>query len=429
MSEKIDRRSVLSVLFGAGGVGVTAAATGLPLPFLRIGKVQAAAPNAHYVIMLCNSQGDPLNCNVPGTYDDDWVWHPPGGDFQPVELTFGTQRVRSARIWERLGPSVLERTAVIHHATRSQLHSELYKVLNLQGKTRGGSSIAEVIARHSSAEGELSTVQPNPIPVGDRDTLFVNAAPAPRLSPTALKSLLVTEDGDVFSQFGPIRDRNIDRISQVLHDTGNTEQRRLLDRMALSRREAAELGDAAGELLAGISDDGPEAQVRAAIAMFRLNVTPVISVNFDFGSDNHGDPTLSRETSEYTAGVDALAFLFQQAEAAGLTDRLTFASLNVFGRSLRRFNNGRTHNPAHNVMMLIGPNVQGGVFGGIEDTGRNGKCRAIDSRTGAARDDGDIPYEETLSSAAKTLACAVGMSSAAVDEAITEGTPIQAALR
>ncbi|MEM9069838.1 MAG: hypothetical protein AAGE52_15100 [Myxococcota bacterium] len=422
----MKRRSMLRFLFGAGGVGLTAAATGLPVTFLRTGRARADERGARFLVMMSNSAGDPFNCNTPGTYDDDFVWHPSGSDYEPIDLQVGDSVVRAARLWERLPLEMRQNTAFLHHATRSQLHSELAKVLRLHGKTRGGFSVAEIIAQHNAPV--LDTLQPNPLPLGDKDTLEVNGAPTPRLSPQSLKSLLVSDADDVLASFADLRSRELDRINAILREHGNTEQRRLLDAMALSRQEAAALGDAAGELLSSITDDGPVSQMRAAIALIRLRVAPVMSVNLPFGGDNHGDPNLDREGEEYRVGIDAIRVLFEEAAAAGLADQIAFATLSIFGRSLRRFNNGRTHHPVHSTMMLYAPGIRGGVFGGVADDGRHGFLRAYDSRTGVPAEDGDVTIETSLPSVGKTLACAAGVPLAEVDEAITEGTVIAGAL-
>src|SRR5262252_9599742 len=81
------REAILSTLFGAGCVGLRALATGLPASFLlNPRRALAAAPadaacavaakaKAQYIIMSTSGGGDPINANVPGTYDDPNVVH------------------------------------------------------------------------------------------------------------------------------------------------------------------------------------------------------------------------------------------------------------------------------------------------------------------------------------------------------------------
>ncbi|HEY0714185.1 MAG TPA: hypothetical protein VGF45_16000, partial [Polyangia bacterium] len=73
-----SRRSLLATtLFGSGAAGLRALATGVPLGFLmRPNSVSAqdlgncVDPNRRqYLVVSTSGAGDPLNANVPGTYD------------------------------------------------------------------------------------------------------------------------------------------------------------------------------------------------------------------------------------------------------------------------------------------------------------------------------------------------------------------------
>ena len=55
----------------------------------------------------------------------------------------------------------------------------------------------------------------------------------------------------------------------------------------------------------------------------------------------------------------------------------------------------------------MGETLKGGVIGGIERQGNDYRATSIDGTTGASV--GDIPYEETLGSMAKTLGVALGV--------------------
>ena len=74
---RITRRQGLLGLFG-GGLGLKAFVTGLPAWYLlnpRRATAQdlqcaiTARENLQYLILSVSSNGDPLNCNVPGTYE------------------------------------------------------------------------------------------------------------------------------------------------------------------------------------------------------------------------------------------------------------------------------------------------------------------------------------------------------------------------
>ena len=79
------RKTLLAGLFGAEYIGLRALATGLPAWFIarpREASAQdmqcaiAARDKMQYLIMSTSSSGDPLNCNVPGTYEAPEIIHP-----------------------------------------------------------------------------------------------------------------------------------------------------------------------------------------------------------------------------------------------------------------------------------------------------------------------------------------------------------------
>ena len=84
MSMRITRRQGLLGLFG-GSLGLQAFVTGLPAWYLlnpRRATAQdlqcaiTARENLQYLILSVSSNGDPLNCNVPGTYEAATIIHP-----------------------------------------------------------------------------------------------------------------------------------------------------------------------------------------------------------------------------------------------------------------------------------------------------------------------------------------------------------------
>jgi hypothetical protein len=114
----------------------------------------------------------------------------------------------------------------------------------------------------------------------------------------------------------------------------------------------------------------------------------------------------------------------------GLADQVTFASMNVFGRTLlRKGTAGRDHWPRHAVSLLIGKRIRASVVGGLVPYQDDFSSVGIDSSTGRGVDGGgDIPYEDTLGAVGKTIGAAVGIAREKLDAAITAGKPIGAAL-
>src|SRR5882672_2774038 len=99
----MDRRQMLiGSLFGAGGVGLRALATGLPAWFLlnpRGASAQdltcavSAQANAQFLVVSASSAGDPMSCNVPGTYVSPTIVHPPQPEFAATTFPLGPQMV------------------------------------------------------------------------------------------------------------------------------------------------------------------------------------------------------------------------------------------------------------------------------------------------------------------------------------------------
>ena len=121
--------------------------------------------------------------------------------------------------------------------------------------------------------------------------------------------------------------------------------------------------------------------------------------------------------------------LWNELSAQGLQDQVTFASLNVFGRTLKRnASGGRNHNQNHHVMTLFGKHVQGGVIGGVDLVDQDYGATGIDSKTGKADPSGDITPLSSLESAGKTLAAALQVPSDRIEARINGGKVVSAAL-
>src|ERR1700722_1283979 len=108
----ITRRNlVLSTLFGSGTLGLRALATGLPASLLlnprrALADVAnsscAMGASAQYVIFSTSGSGDPINANVPGTYEDPKIVHSQDPKMAPTSLTLSGQRYTAAAPWASL---------------------------------------------------------------------------------------------------------------------------------------------------------------------------------------------------------------------------------------------------------------------------------------------------------------------------------------
>jgi hypothetical protein len=191
-----------------------------------------------------------------------------------------------------------------------------------------------------------------------------------------------------------------------------------------------------------------DGQALAAAALFAAHVTPVATVHINFGGDNHTDADFAAEANQLasagqngqtapTSGVKGIQAVLNAMASLGLSDKVTFATFNVFGRNLAGISKvtsraGRDHYGNHAVMVMVGKNVAPGVIGGpAASTGGAYVASDIDSATGAAKTGGDIPAAQTHVAACRTLGVALGIPAELVDQDLVQssgGKVVKAAL-
>jgi hypothetical protein len=442
------RQALLAGLFGAGGLGWRAIATGLPAWFLSKPReanaqdLQCALQNqgrAQFLVVSASSAGDPISCNVPGTYDAQEVIHPTQAEFASTPITLGNQQVNGAQIWSTLTPTVLARTNFFHHTTSGLVHGDHPKVMRLLGKTSGGEMWPSIYAKHLSTC--LGTVQPEPVAVGANGALeFISftGRTLPTVSPTQLKQLLTGSKTDPVVKLRTLRDQTLDKLNALFKDGATPAQSDFLDAMANSQVRVRELAESLATTLASIQDNTVAGQALAAAALFSAKVTPVVTLHIPFGGDNHTDSDLQDEWSDHTnhdgttTGVAGVQAVIDALAALNLQDSATFATMNVFGRDLSgtakvTSRGGRDHFGNHSVMLMIGKNVKPGVTGGVTEIS-NGVFGAsdIDSATGASvASGGDIARVDTHVAAAKTLGLALGIDAGLLDPDFTDGGTVK----
>ena len=434
------RQLLIRSLFGAGMLGLRSLATGIPMSILAdprralaAGSTTACPPNpAQYILFSSSGNGDPVNANVPGAYAITGIAHPPDPAMAPTALKLAGKLYTAAAPWALLPQAMLDRTCFFHHGTYTEQHSDLAEVMTLQGLVLQRDMLVSMVA--AQLAGCLGTVQSEPLALGPRsssEALTAQGRPQPILSPVALAGVLSPPAGPL-GQIQRIRDADLDRLNAWCRQNGNSAQRAFLDRYANSQQQARNISGSLLSTLANIRDNSPDSQVAAAVVLFRMNVAPVVSIHIPFGGDNHTDSSLATETRETVAGVAAIGNLWTQLNAAGLQDRVTFAMMNVFGRTLSaaRNTNGRDHQSDHHVTVLIGKPFKGSVVGGLEPTSSDYRALSIDSASGAgiAGGTGDILFSDTLASAGKTLAAGSGVDRGFVDQDIRRGKVVAGAL-
>ena len=429
-----SRRRVLESLFSCGGLGFRALATGLPLEFL-LGERQADAASptdAQFLILATSAAGDPFNANCPGSYVPraDNNPHP---ELAPTPVRLGQSTYNAAKCWASLPEALRARLSFFHHRTNTNAHPEHSKVMALHGSAKlpsgnGQEMLPSVFA--SELSPTLGTIQTEPLPLG-KELITYEGRALNNIAPLSLKGLFEQPDNPL-SNLADLRDQSLDALNSELKAHGTRAQRQFLDRFALGREQARKLGVDLAGLLQRLPVDSEEKnsaadQVIAAVALIQLKVAPVVTIHLPFGGDNHGDSDLSLERDQTLASVAALGNLWQELNAQGLQDRVTFASLNVFGRTLERnASGGRNHNQNHHVMASFGKRIQPGVIGGVEATSNGFSALPIDSKTGLATPSGDITASASLAAAARTLGHALGMSSDRLDFRLGTGALVRA---
>ncbi len=422
--------------FGGARLALVAAATGVPASFL-LNRTMAHADEGStptFTLFHTSSRGEPVNVNAPGSYVDGAQNNPA---FAKLPVQLGEQSHDGAAPWTDLDGGLRDRLQFFHHASYTNAHGEYPRALECFGAVKdedgnGAESLPSAFAQECA--GALDTIQVEPLDLrrNHRAVMF-KGNPIPQTPPSAIQELFGGSSGTL-DQLASLRDEHLDALHASLHADGTAAERRFLDRYALGRSQAKDMGSQLGDLLSALTpgDDGPVAQAIAAVAMMKLDLSPVILLHFGFGGDNHKDDGLLEEKAQTEAGIMAMGVLWEELVAAGLEDRATFATFDVFGRTLvRNAGGGRDHQSHHHVMAMFGPRVRAGVVGGVQMVGNGSRpfsARPIDSATGQAAADGDVGLEDSLASAAATLASMVGIDDERIAARVVGGTVVTGAI-
>lgn len=432
----ISRRKLAKgAVLGAGLVGLRALATGLPVSWFSGQRlVHAAEAAPQFLILATSGQGDPLNANAPGSFVAG-AENSPLPQLAAADVTLGSGQYRAAACWGSLPAELRARLAFFHHRTYTNAHPEHRKVMTLHGAAKsaagnGQEMLPSVFA--SELASTLGTIQSEPIPLGSELISYEGRA-LDNIDPTGLKSLFDQPD-DLLTGLTSLRDSAIDSVYADLRVSGTRLQRQFLDRYALGREQVRKLGEDLATLLARLpvdpaDRDSPTDQVIAAVALIKLKVAPVVTIHLPFGGDNHNDSDLTVEAQDTVTSIATLTTLWSELAAQGLQDQVTFASLNVFGRTLKRnAGGGRNHNQNHHVMTLFGKHVRGGVIGGVAEVDGDFGAVALSSTTGLPDANGDVDALSSLESAGKTLAAALQVPAERIEQRISGGKVVTAAI-
>jgi hypothetical protein len=432
------RDALMSTLFGASYVGLRSLATGLPAAFLlnprkALADVPeagcAALSKAQFIILNTSGQGDPINASVPGTYADPKIVHSSDPTMAATPLTISGQPYTAAAPWATLPQGVLDRTVFWHLMTNTPVHPKEPQVLQLMGATPNGEMLPSLLAK--SLAPCLGTIQTQPISVGaltPSEDLTFDGAPLPVIPASALKATL-TNPASPVSSLQPLRDQTLDQLYDLYKNTASPAQKAYVDSLVTSQQQVRNINQTLLNQLSAIKDNSPASQVLAALSLIQMNVAPVIAIHIPFGGDNHRDIALATETTETVSGVATIASLMQQLQSAGLADKVTFLSLNVFGRTIGPGNtDGRGHNLNHQVSISIGKPFKGGVIGGVAPLQGDYGALNVNPQTGAGSASGSIQAVDTLAAFGMTMLAAVGADPTVIVSPSASGAVVQAAL-
>jgi len=437
----MNRRNLLmTTLFGAGYVGLRALATGLPLGVLLKGTRAfadgtcdaTAKAKAQYFILSTSGLGDPINANVPGSYDIAAITHSADPTMAPTKMTVGGQQTTAALPWAQLAPDILARTSFWHIMTNTPVHPREGDVLSLLNTTAQNEMLPSLLSKQLAPC--LGTIQSQPITVGattPSEGLKFGGQALPIIPPLALKATLTNPSGPLagLTNLQSIRDQTLAQIDDLYRSTATRAQKSYLDSLVTSQQQVRGINQALLDSLSSITDNSVASQITAAIALIQMNVTPAIAIHIPFGGDNHNDTALATEAAQTVSGVASIQALIQALQAAGLQDQVTFLSLNVFGRTLGPSNtDGRQHNPNHQVSIAIGKPFKSMIVGGIGPVEGDYGCLSISSASGAGGSGGDVAPTDTLSSFGKTVMAAVGIDDTTIESSIAGGKVVSGAL-
>ena len=399
----MNRRAALRG--GAGALSsllIRGLASGLPPAYLlkpSAARAQMMPQTPQTLILSTSSRGDPINVNCPGSYTEG-VYNNP--ELETRRGSFGGDRHRAARVWCDLPRALRRRLAFVHYSPRTAAHPEYSYTMSFRGEVKqemgnGSEMFASAMAQEAYTQGVH--LQPEPIPVCS-SFLTYKGQPLQLIKPAELRALFSVTDREL-ADLRQTRNDVLDALYSEMKVSGTQAQRAFVERYATSREQARNLGERLGEYLTDLSElvddpNGAEAQVIAAVALAKLNITPVITVNIPFGGDNHQDVGLIRERDDAISGVEAIKSLWNRLNALEIQNQVTFATMNVFGR--RGYTNqrgGRDHNAHHAVMVTFGSEIQGGVYGRMNAQGR-------------ATTIGQVQVGRTMEAAGTSLAHALG---------------------
>jgi len=228
-----------------------------------------------------------------------------------------------------LPQSILDRTVFFQHSTGTANHGELGRVLELFGALRRGQWLPSYFAKNLLTC--LNTVQVQPITIGGEQLSFEGQY-LPKLTPTGLKAVL-SAPKDLQAKLQTLRDDTLNKLNDTLQQNRaqTTVERAYLDNMALSQTDLRKMIDQVATDLSTIFGRRRRQSGDGGCALIKMNVTRWSRFICRFSGDNHSDANFTNEATQTNASVNNIKNLINKLTTYGLQDKVTFATLNVFG--------------------------------------------------------------------------------------------------
>lgn len=210
---------------------------------------------AQYLIFSTSGLGDPINANLPGTYDDPAIVHSADPALAPTPLTVNGRKTVAAAPWASLPQAVLDRTCFWHMMTDTPVHPKEPDVLELMGATYAGEMLPSLLAKHLAPC--LGTVQSQPISIGassPSEALTYAGAALPIVPALALKATLTNPSG-ALTKLQPLRDQTLAQLYDLYRNGASPAQRAYIDALVTSEQQVRNISQNLLSALSSIKDN------------------------------------------------------------------------------------------------------------------------------------------------------------------------------
>lgn len=465
----MNRRNFLLNSLGGLSLPYVSLITGLPLSFLMTGATHAQSSDRKFCVMATSGGGQPLNICAPGAFNmgnaatggAGSIIHAGQPETNPglneVEFrvnnnllnvshlavpgttAFGANgQMRAALAYDSLPSELLSTMTHCWYNSKTAAHPELRNVMSAHGalKQASGNGVEELPSAIAAENAQhLGTAFDRPWALNGYTPSF-KGSPCPGASSKNLQSVLSPKNRETAAMYGSFMKSFHNRVYKR-QLTG--VQKSFVDSHLQSINEAQDISDQFGDLLKPVGSGqitgvkfgsyATDAEqdfyeqhndFRVALALFYLNIAPVVTVGFNYGGDNHSDPGFVRETNETLGALESLnqfhKLMSDHPILSSLKNRVTYAAVDIFGRTPNKAT-GRDHSGGSTVGIIQGYHLKGTVLGGPDGRG----VSSFDPNTGTIKSNGMVTRDNSLASMHKTTMSACGIPDENINIRMREG--------